>query len=90
MFLILLLGFFINVGDKAKIEIQELFKNLCYNLDHLSNLNFVPKPEALTPAKISLKNVASIKREEKIPIFISESMQKGPSELFDRKKKGCF
>lgn len=76
-------------GDKTKVEIQELFKNLCFKLDQLSNLSFVPRPESLQQAKISVSNIASIKREEKIPIFMSEGMQKGTNELFDQ-KKGVF
>lgn len=72
-------------GDKTKVEIQELFKKICFSLDHLSNLSFVPKPDALKNAQISVKNVPSIKREEKIPIFISEQTQKGKKELFDQK-----
>ena len=74
-------------GDKAKIEIKELFKNICYNLDNLSNLSFIPKPQALVPAKISVNNIASIQREEKIPVFVSEGMQKTANELFDQKKR---
>jgi len=77
-------------GDKAKIEIQDLFKSICYHLDNLSNLSFVPKPEALAPAKISMNNVPSIKREEKIPVFVSDGMQKSANELFDNRKKGVF
>ena len=77
-------------GDKAKVEIQELFKNICYHLDNLSNLSFIPKPESLIPAKISINNIPSIKREEKIPLFISDSMQKSANELFDKKKKAVF
>ena len=77
-------------GDKAKVEIHDIFKNICFHLDNLSNLSFVPKPEALAPAKISMNNVPSIKREEKIPVFISEGMQKSANELFDNRKKAVF
>ena len=41
------------------------------NKDNLSNLNFTPKP-FIEQAQV-VTNVASIKKEEKIPIFISEA-----------------
>lgn len=52
------------------------FKTLSYTLDNLSNLSFTPKPFM---EKINITtNVPSIKLEEKIPIFVSEKMQKAP------------
>lgn len=77
-------------GDKAKVEIQELFRSICYHLDNLSNLSFVPKPEALAPARIAMGNVPSIKREEKIPVFVSEGSQRAPREMFDNRRKAVF
>ena len=35
-------------------------------------------------------NVPSIKLEEKIPIFVSEKMQKAPLEIFNIKKYNYF
>jgi U3 small nucleolar RNA-associated protein MPP10 len=60
-----------------KKEIELLFKKLCYNLDSLSNLNFTPKPYLNEKANI-VSNVASIQREEKIPIFVSNAQLKAP------------
>lgn len=54
-------------------------------------MNFVPKPESLNLAKIvPATNLPSIKKEEKIPIFISTKTQKTAEEIFDPRKKGVF
>lgn len=54
-------------------------------------MNFVPKPESLNLAKIiPATNLPSIKKEEKIPIFISTRTQKTAEEIFDPRKKGVF
>ena len=42
-----------------------------HTLDSLSNLSFTPKA-FMQPAEI-IKNVSTIKSEEKIPIFVSDS-----------------
>lgn len=57
--------------DKMKQEIEIEFKTLMHTLDCLSNLNFTPKA-FMQPAEI-IKNVSTIKSEEKIPIFVSDS-----------------
>lgn len=33
-----------NKEDKLKLEIHNLFRDVCYKLDALSNLSFTPKP----------------------------------------------
>ena len=70
-----------NEDDKLKKEIEMLFKQVCYNLDALSNFSFTPKPYS-KPAQI-VSNAPSIIQEEKIPIFISENKRKGPQEVFN-------
>ena len=55
-----------NGEDKNKIEIMNLFKEVCYKLDALSNLNFTPK-NVISMAEVKT-NVNSVKYEEKIPI----------------------
>ncbi len=70
--------------DKLRREIEYAFKTLSYTLDNLSNLNFTPK-SVVEQAQI-ISNIPSMKKEEKIPIFVSEKMQKAPQELFDPSK----
>eukprot|EP01017_Pseudomicrothorax_dubius_P041325 TRINITY_DN6595_c0_g1_i1.p1 TRINITY_DN6595_c0_g1~~TRINITY_DN6595_c0_g1_i1.p1 ORF type:complete len:580 (+),score=237.56 TRINITY_DN6595_c0_g1_i1:42-1781(+) len=77
------------VGDKPedtlKREIEGIFKKLCYNLDVLSNANFVPRLRVEEPAHVST-NVPAIVLEEKIPLAMSARQQKAPQELFDGEK----
>ena len=74
-----------NSKDEESIkEIELLYKKLSYNLNVLSNLNFTPKPY-MESAKI-LANVASIKLEEKTPIFFSDKQQLAPQELLKHKE----
>ena len=73
-----------NSKDEELIkEVELLYKKLSYNLDVLSNLNFTPKPH-LESAKI-LTNVASIKLEEKTPMYFSDKQQLAPQELLKLK-----
>jgi U3 small nucleolar ribonucleoprotein component len=67
--------------DELQKECDMLFKKLCYNLDVLSNLNFVPKPSFEQPKIVA--NVASIQLEEKTPLGFSMAKQKAPQEVFD-------
>ncbi len=62
---------FWNIYIGLRKEVDLLYKKLSYYLDNLSNLSFTPKPFT-EEAKI-IKNVSSIKLEEKIPIFMSKA-----------------
>jgi len=70
--------------DDVVKECEMLYKQLSYNLDVLSNLNYTPKPSFL-PVKI-VANVASIKLEDKTPIFMSDKKQLAPQELLKLKE----
>jgi U3 small nucleolar RNA-associated protein MPP10 len=74
-----------DLKDPAKLEIETLFKKLCYNLDILSNLSFVPK--ALTEPAQVVSNVSAINMEERIPLFMSNANRKAPQEMFETNKK---
>ena len=54
--------------DREKKEIMDLFKELNYKLDRLSNFSFIPKP--VVESKVP--NEAYILREEHVPITASE------------------
>ncbi|EAS02259.1 Mpp10 protein (macronuclear) [Tetrahymena thermophila SB210] len=74
-----------NKEDKLKLEIHNLFKEVCYKLDALSNLSFTPKP-IMQQAQITT-NVPSLKHEERIPISVSQADTQRPEEVFDKKKQ---
>ncbi len=57
---------------------------MCFTLDQLSNLNFTPKP-FMDEVKI-VKNVSTIKLEEKIPIYMSDKNQKSAKEILGKTK----
>jgi U3 small nucleolar ribonucleoprotein component len=57
---------------------------VCFTLDQLSNLNFTPKP-FMDEVKI-VKNVSTIKLEEKIPIYMSDKNQKSAKEILGKTK----
>ena len=62
---------------------------MCYKLDLLTNLNFIPKPIDSKPAEI-VTNVPTILREENIPIFISSKRVIREKELFKPEKAATF
>lgn len=70
--------------DDLKKEIDQLFKQVSFNLDVLSNLSFTPKVN-LESSKI-VPNVASINLEEKTPMSFSKMHAKAPQELFNPSK----
>ncbi|KAL4489482.1 hypothetical protein ABPG72_002778 [Tetrahymena utriculariae] len=74
-----------NKEDKLKLEIHNLFKEVCYKLDALSNLSFTPKP--ITQQAQITTNVPSLKHEERIPITVSQAETQRPEEVFDKKKQ---
>ena len=71
------LGLGENKNDKLKKDIMESFKEINYQLDSLSNLNFTPKPAP--SGKSNKRNEEAIISEEKVPITLwegSEEVQK--------------
>lgn len=53
--------------DKVKVQISELFKAICYSIDHMSRLNFTPgNNNLMKDNKASDEFVI----DEKVPIFI--------------------
>ena len=79
------LGYSANPEEEAtREEIDELFANLFYKLDSLSNAHFTPKP--IQPeAKITTQNVQAIMIEDKTPIIMSEAQTKSAKEIYDKK-----
>ena len=70
--------------DATREEIDELFIQLFYKLDSLSNAHFTPKP--IKPeAKITTQNVQAIMIEDKTPIIVSEAQTKSAKEIYDKK-----
>jgi U3 small nucleolar RNA-associated protein MPP10 len=70
--------------DATREEIDDIFVNLFYKLDQLSNAHFTPKP-VQADAKITTQNVAAIMIEDKTPIVVSEAQTKTAKEMYDKK-----
>lgn len=70
--------------DATKEEISDLFTDLFYKLDQLSNAHFTPKPVS-ADAKITTQNVSAIMIEDKTPIVVSEAQTKSAKEVYDGK-----
>jgi U3 small nucleolar RNA-associated protein MPP10 len=79
------LGHTANPEEEAtREEIDELFVNLFYKLDSLSNAHFTPKP-VQSEAKITTQNVSAIMIEDKTPIIVSDAQTKTAKEIYDKK-----
>ncbi len=74
--------------DSLKKEILEIYQELSYTLDVLTNLNFTPKLSD-QPAKI-IHNVSTIHVEEKIPIFVNNELMMAPQEMIKKKEIKTF
>lgn len=69
--------------DATREEIDELFVDLFYKLDSLSNAHFTPKP-VTADAKITTQNVSAIMIEDKTPIIVSDAQTKSAKEIYDK------
>jgi U3 small nucleolar RNA-associated protein MPP10 len=69
--------------DATREEIDELFVDLFYKLDTLSNAHFTPKP-VQAEAKITTQNVSAIMMEDKTPIIVSEAQTKSAKEIYSK------
>jgi U3 small nucleolar RNA-associated protein MPP10 len=69
--------------DATREEIDELFVDLFYKLDTLSNAHFTPKP-VQPEAKITTQNVSAIMIEDKTPIIVSEAQTKSAREIYNK------
>ncbi|KAL6075706.1 Small ribosomal subunit assembling AARP2 protein [Balamuthia mandrillaris] len=69
----------------GQLEIQRLFKSLCFKLDSLSNFHYTPKPpvEDLTVKP----NLPAINMEEIIPIGVSDASLLAPEEVYEKPQK---
>jgi len=65
-----------------KIEIEDIMRNLFYQLDTLSNFHFTPKPPQ-KEATITTQNVPAIMLEDAIPIGVSQGQTKTPKEVYN-------
>ncbi|CAI2375984.1 unnamed protein product [Moneuplotes crassus] len=70
--------------DATREEIDELFVDLFYQLDSLSNAHFTPKP-VKAESKITTQNVSAIMIEDKTPVIMSEAQTKSAKEVYDKK-----
>jgi len=79
------LGYSANPEEEAaREEIDELFVDLFYKLDSLSNAHFTPKPVS-AESKITTQNVSAIMIEDKTPVMASEAQTKTAKETYDQK-----
>lgn len=70
---------------KKHDDIQNLFKNICFKLDSLSNFYFTPKPPK--PEITVVPDVPAITLEEVIPSTVNDASLKAPEEVYDKKKE---
>lgn len=61
-------------------EITELYKDLCYNLDSLSNFHYTPKPA--TESLNIVSNAPAIAMEEAQPLTMSSASRLAPQEQY--------
>ncbi|PHJ22603.1 m phase phosphoprotein mpp10 [Cystoisospora suis] len=68
--------------DKEKAELLEMFGELMYKLDCLSNMSFRPAPPAASRRqKGGDDGVAAVRVEEAVPIICSSAIGKSPEEI---------
>ncbi|CAG8539157.1 3904_t:CDS:10 [Paraglomus occultum] len=68
---------------KEHEQIEDMFKDLCFKLDALSNFHYTPKPPK--PEVTVITNVAAINMEEIIPLNVNDSNLLAPEEVYDKK-----
>ncbi|KAI8900568.1 U3 small nucleolar ribonucleoprotein complex, subunit Mpp10 [Globomyces pollinis-pini] len=71
--------------EKQHAEISELYNNLTYQLDALSNWHFTPKPASLEVEVVPTASVPAISLEEVIPANVSNAKLALPREVYDGK-----
>ncbi|PFH34136.1 putative M phase phosphoprotein MPP10 [Besnoitia besnoiti] len=74
----------VSAEEKQKAELLEMFGELMYKLDCLSNMSFRPAPPAVAEkAKLGSGDggVAAVQVEEAVPVLHSDALRKAPEEL---------
>ncbi|ORY46862.1 Mpp10 protein, partial [Rhizoclosmatium globosum] len=68
--------------EKAHQEIDELFKDLCMNLDALSNWHFTAKAPVAELEVVAAPSVPALSIEEVIPSVVSDAVLAAPKEVY--------
>ncbi|CAI5730880.1 unnamed protein product [Peronospora destructor] len=72
-------------SKQDQVEIDVMFKSLCWKLDALSNYHYTPKPAV---QELQVKPaVPAIAMEEVVPISVSDANLKAPEEVYEKKRK---
>ncbi|ORY83087.1 U3 small nucleolar ribonucleo protein complex, subunit Mpp10 [Protomyces lactucae-debilis] len=66
--------------EKQQAEIEELFKDVCYNLDALSSWHYTPKP--VTESLQIVTNAPAIEMEDAQPLTLSSRARLAPQEQY--------
>lgn len=73
-----------NAASTEHAEIQQIYDNLCWKLDALSNFHFTPKPLV---RELDVKPaVPAISMEEVVPMATSDANLKAPEEIYGKKR----
>jgi U3 small nucleolar RNA-associated protein MPP10 len=66
--------------EKEYAEIEQLYKDICYNLDALSSWHYTPKP--VTESLTIVTNAPAIEMEDAQPLTLSSRARLAPQEQF--------